>query len=229
MTDEKTEERVEDKIKDQIEKRSEAQIRQPAAASRIPADSSHRFPWYARLFFANQRRRYGKELEPARLWARTPRVFAALSLLYGALDRRRSPIEAPLRSMLTVRVSQINWCAFCVDINAATGLKRGISEAQFAMIADFEASALFDPRQKAALAYAEAMTRSGPGVDDALMARLRSHFDDAAVIELTALIAFQNMSSKFNAALAVAPQGFCRLPAVIDDVQAITDRQPPAR
>ena len=45
------------------------------------------------------------------------------------------------------------------------------------------------------------------------MARLRAHFDEDAMVELTALIAFQNMSSKFNAALGVAPQGFCRLPA----------------
>lgn len=189
-------------------------------ASRIPTDRMHRFPWYARLFFANQRRRYGQELEPARLWARTPRVFAALSLLYGALDRRSSPIEPALRTMLTVRVSQINWCAFCVDINTATGLKRGISQAQFAALADFETCALFDARQKAALAYAEAMTRSGPGVDDALMARLKAHFDDDSVIELTALIAFQNMSSKFNAALAVAPQGFCQRPAAPENSAA---------
>ncbi|WP_286164464.1 carboxymuconolactone decarboxylase family protein [Azoarcus sp. DN11] len=160
--------------------------------------------------FANQRRRYGRELEPARLWARTPRVFAALSLLYGALDRRRSPIEPALRSLITVRVSQINWCAFCVDINSATCLKRGVSEVQLAELAGFEQSPHFDARQKAALAYAEAMTRTDAGVDDALMARLRSHFGDDGIIELTALVAFQNMSSKFNAALAVAPQGFCR-------------------
>ncbi|AYH43850.1 alkylhydroperoxidase [Azoarcus sp. DN11] len=179
-------------------------------SSRIPTDSRHRFPWYARLVFANQRRRYGRELEPARLWARTPRVFAALSLLYGALDRRRSPIEPALRSLITVRVSQINWCAFCVDINSATCLKRGVSEVQLAELAGFEQSPHFDARQKAALAYAEAMTRTDAGVDDALMARLRSHFGDDGIIELTALVAFQNMSSKFNAALAVAPQGFCR-------------------
>jgi len=181
-------------------------------SSRIRTDSAHHFPWFARLLFANQRRRYGQELEPARLWARTPWVFAALALLYGALDRRRSPIEAALRSLLTVRVSQINWCAFCVDINSATGLKRGLSEEQFAALEHFETSALFDARQKAALAYAEAMTRTDAGVDDRLMQRLKSHFDDDSIIELTALIAFQNMSSKFNAALDVAPQGFCRNP-----------------
>ncbi len=181
------------------------------ASSRIPPIPRRRLSWYARLVLANQRRRYGQELEPARLWARSPKVFAALSLLYGALDRRRSPIEPALRSLITVRVSQINWCAFCVDINAATGMKRGVSEGQLAALPEFEASPLFDARQKAALAYAEAMTRSDLGVDDALMARVKSHFDEDAVIELTALVAFQNMSSKFNAALAVAPQGFCRV------------------
>jgi alkylhydroperoxidase family enzyme len=40
---------------------------------------------------------------------------------------------------------------------------------------------------------------------------LRKHFDDDTIVELTALIAFQNMSSKFNAALDVPPQGFCKL------------------
>ncbi len=179
-------------------------------SSRVPTDPAHRFPWYVRLVLANQRRRYGRELEPARLWARSPKVFTGLSLLYGALDRKSSPIEASLRSLLTVRVSQINWCAFCVDINAATGLKRGVSEEQFAALDQFESSPLFDERQKAALAYAEAITRTDAGVDEALMARVKQYFDDDTVIELTAVIAFQNMSSKFNAALDVAPQGFCR-------------------
>jgi alkylhydroperoxidase family enzyme len=44
------------------------------------------------------------------------------------------------------------------------------------------------------------------------MARVKEHFDDDALVELTGLIAFQNLSSKFNDALNVAPQGFCRLP-----------------
>lgn len=48
-------------------------------------------------------------------------------------------------------------------------------------------------------------------------ARLREHFSDDAIIELTALIAFQNLSSKFNAALQVPPQGFCALSPVLSD------------
>lgn len=180
--------------------------------SYIETPPDHRFPWYARLFFANQRRRYGRELEPAKLWARSPRVFAGLSMLYGALDRKSSPIEPALRTLITVLVSQINWCAFCVDINSATGLKRGLTGAHLAALHDFEISPLFDERIKAALAYAVAVTVTGSRVDDKLMARLKKYFDDDAVIELTALIAFQNLSSKFNAALDVAAQGFCNIP-----------------
>lgn len=175
----------------------------------VQTPSDHRFPWYVRLFFWNQRRRYGAVLEPARLWGRSPKVFVALALLYGALDRRASPLKPTLRSLVTVRVSQINWCAFCVDINSATVLKRGVDEAKLAELAQFETSERFSPSEKAALAYAEAVTYSGRQTTPEHLASLRAHFDDDAIIELTALIAFQNLSSKFNAALGVVPQGFC--------------------
>ena len=184
--------------------------------SYIETPSDHRFPWYVRLFLANQRRRYGRELEPARLWGRSPKVFAALSLLYGALDRKSSPIEPALRTLVTVRVSQINWCAFCVDINSSTALKRGLTEAHLEALPHFEDSPLFDDRIKAALAYAEAVTYSDRQVDSTLMARLKEYFNDEEIIELTALIAFQNLSSKFNSALDVAAQGFCKLPPKFD-------------
>ncbi len=184
--------------------------------SHIETPVDYHFPWYVRLFLANQRRRYGRELEPARLWGRTPWVFAGLSLLYGALDRRSSPIEPALRTLVTVRVSQINWCAFCVDINSSTALKRGLTEAQLEQLPRFEESQLFDERTRSALAYAEAVTYSERQVDRPLMARLKKYFNDEAIIELTAVIAFQNLSSKFNAALDVPAQGFCQMPSRFD-------------
>lgn len=175
----------------------------------IETSVDHRFPWYVRIFLWNQRRRYGAVLEPARLWGRTPKVFAALALLYGALDRRSSPIEPGLRSLITVRVSQINWCAFCVDINSATSLKRGIDESKLADLSDFANSDLYTEREKAALAYAERITSSDREASSEDIEHLRLYFDDDGIIELTALIAFQNLSSKFNAALGVEAQGFC--------------------
>lgn len=175
----------------------------------ITTPDSYHFPWYVRLFFWNQKRRYGAVLEPARLWGRTPKVFAALALLYGALDRRSSPIAPALRTLITVRVSQINWCSFCVDVNAATALKRGVGEEKLLMIAAFRDSTLFSEREKSALAYAEAMTYTDRRPSVEVWASLRQHFSDDAIIELSALIAFQNLSSKFNSALDVPPQGFC--------------------
>lgn len=181
-------------------------------AMRIPAKKPGAYPWFVRLFFWNQRRKYGRILEPALLWGRSPWVFAAMALLYGALDRRRSPLSPVLRALITVRVSQINHCAFCVDINAATLLKRGVDEDKVAALADWRSSPRFDETERAALDYAEAVTLSGRAVEDAAFDRLRRHFDDDALVELTGLIAFQNLSSKFNAALDVPPQGFCALP-----------------
>lgn len=177
--------------------------------SHIATPPGFRFAWYVRVLFWLQRRRYGRELEPARLWGRTPRAFLAMAAMYGALDRRSSPLAPALRSLVQVRVSQVNWCPFCIDINSATGLERGVGEAKFEALSHFAQSLLFDEREKAALAYADAMTSSERPVDAALVSALRRLFDDDAIIELTALIAYQNMSSKFNAALGVPAQGFC--------------------
>ena len=179
--------------------------------SLITTADDHKFPWYVRLFFWNQKRKYGAILEPARLWGRTPKVFATLALLYGAFDRRSSPLEPALRTLVTVRVSQINWCPFCVDINSATALKRGISDKKLAALGGYAGSDLFSDKEKAALAYAEAVTYSDRQPTPDQFETLRRYFDDDAIIELTGLIGFQNMSSKFNAALGVEPQGFCAI------------------
>lgn len=181
--------------------------------SHLATPDTHPYPWYVRLIFALQRRRYGTELEPARLWGRTPRVFAMQTLLYRALERRRSPIEPALRSLLMVRVSQINWCEFCVDLNSANALARHVAATKLEQLRDYEQSPLYSDRERAALAYADAATDSTRRPDVAQITRLQRYFDDDAIIELTAIIAFQNLSSKFNAALGVRAQGFCRLDA----------------
>ena len=140
-------------------------------------------------------------------------MFATLALLYGALDRKTSPIEPSLRSLITVRVSQINWCKFCVDINSMMVLKRGNSEEKLKDLEHYQRSNHFSDREKAALNYAEKITLSDKQVSDADRLKLKEFFSEDEVIELTALIAFQNMSSKFNAALDVQPQGFCKIDA----------------
>jgi len=179
---------------------------------RIPDKPLSQYPWYLRPFFWNQQRKYGQVLTPGLVWGRVPQLFMAVAVLYGVLDRRSSPIDPALRSLVTVRVSQINWCLFCVDINSATLAKRTGSMAKVEALETWRDSALFDEKEKTALEYAEAMTDSTQHVTDQLVSRLHNYFDEDAVVELTGLIAFQNMSSKFNSALDVQAQGFCRLP-----------------
>lgn len=170
------------------------------------------YPLFTRIFFWKQRRKYGKVLEPGLLWARSPLVFGALALLYGALDRKKSPLSPALRSLVTVRVSQINHCEFCTDINSATLIKRGVPLDKISQLSTWQTCPLYSEIEQAALTYTEAITYSDREVDEKIMMRIRNHFDDDAIVELTGLICFQNLSSKFNAALDVAPQGFCRLP-----------------
>ena len=174
----------------------------------------HKYPWYLRLLFWNQERKYGQVLKSSLLWARVPKLFLAVAILYGVLDRRRSPVDPILRSLVMVRVSQISWCRFCVDINASLFAERTGSTEKLKALDKWRDSDLFSTREKTVLEYAEAISCSDQQVSDDLMARLREFFDDDGIIELTGLVAFQNLSNKFNNALDIPSQGFCRLPSL---------------
>ncbi len=180
---------------------------------RVSVKHTTKYPWLLRPFFWNQKRKYGAVLQPGLLWGRVPKLFAAVAVLYGVLDRKSSPLDPILRSLVTVRVSQINWCHFCVDINSATLSKRAGSMDKVEALEQWKENDLFDDKEKVVLEYTEAVTYSDQQVSDELIQRLKEFFDEDGIVELTGLIAFQNLSSKFNSALDVPPQGFCKLPS----------------
>ncbi|ALK09400.1 Carboxymuconolactone decarboxylase family protein [Blastochloris viridis] len=170
------------------------------------------YPWYLRLFFRNQVRRYGQVLSPSWLWGRLPGHFLGLLILLGLFQRRAFPIDTALRSALSVRVAQINGCAFCVDLNAYNLLKAAGAADKAAAVEKWRTSPLFSECERAALAYAETMTDTAKRVTASEIDALRPHFDDDGITALTAWIAFQNFSAKFNAALGAEDAGLCRLP-----------------
>jgi len=91
-------------------------------------------------------------------------------------------------------------------------MHEGLSAAQITDLEHYANSAHFSTREKLALTYAERITRSDQDVDEALFARLQQEFPTpAAIVELTATVAFENFRSKFNHALLVESNGFCRL------------------
>jgi alkylhydroperoxidase family enzyme len=84
--------------------------------------------------------------------------------------------------------------------------------AKVAELENWRASRLFSEPERVALDYAERMTITGQKVDDELFARLKAHYTEAQIVELTAAIALENFRSKFNPALGIESQGFCLIP-----------------
>jgi alkylhydroperoxidase family enzyme len=98
-----------------------------------------------------------------------------------------------------------------MDINASRGMQNGASEDKIRAVEQAATSPLFDETERVAIAYAESMTITGQRVSDELFARLRAHFSEPQLVELTAAVALENFRSKFNVALGVEAQGFCVL------------------
>ena len=86
------------------------------------------------------------------------------------------------------------------------GSELGVTEEKILALADYATSPLYSEAERVALLYADSMTITGREVTDELFARLREFYTDDAIVELTAVIAWENSSSKFNRALRVPSQ-----------------------
>ena len=85
-------------------------------------------------------------------------------------------------------------------------------EAKLAELADWRKSRAFSDLERVALEYAERITYTDQKVDDALFDRVKRHFSEPQIVELTAAVALENFRSKFNPTLGIEAQGFCLLP-----------------
>ena len=88
------------------------------------------------------------------------------------------------------------------------GSRNGVSTEKIRALDDYAASTLYTDAEKVALEYADAITDTRRDVDDALFARMRQHYDDDTIAELTMVIAWENASSRFNRAFRIPSQGF---------------------
>jgi alkylhydroperoxidase family enzyme len=90
-------------------------------------------------------------------------------------------------------------------------MQAGATQEKIRQVPAWRQSPLFTPMERDALEYAERMTITGEKVSDELWTRLRGHFSEAQLVELTAAVALENFRSKFNVPLGVESQGFCVL------------------
>ena len=90
-------------------------------------------------------------------------------------------------------------------------MQAGASDDKIRQVPEWRTSSLFSAMERVALEYAERVTITGETVDEALFGRLRGHFTESQIVELTAAVALENFRSKFNPALGIEAQGFCML------------------
>ena len=104
-----------------------------------------------------------------------------------------------------------------MDIMAAVSHREGLSKEELESISEFEASQLFDEKDRAVLRYTAEMTKTPVDVPDELFAELQAHFSDEQIIKLTAEIAWENFRARMNHALGNESAGFmegasCKVP-----------------
>jgi alkylhydroperoxidase family enzyme len=95
-----------------------------------------------------------------------------------------------------------------MDIRHAVGVKTGIPATKLAALASYATSSEFSDREQAALAFAEQIVRDDRNVSDECFERLRRHFTEPEILELTFIVGYQTFASKFAKAFQLAPQGF---------------------
>lgn len=175
----------------------------------ISSKPIQKYPWYLRFLFYLQKKRFGKVLTPTLLWSRVPSLSLVFIVFYQLFQRKKSLLEKDLQSLVMLRVAQVHQCSFCIDLNSLFLSERSFNSTKLLEVSNWKQSSSFEEKEKVALEYAEAMTQTEGKVQDPLREKLKEYFSDDALIELTALISFQNLSARFNAALGVKPQGLC--------------------
>lgn len=129
----------------------------------------------------------------------------ALKSLFGiGAYLKKSPVEVALLDLVYFRVSQINKCAYCLDMHYKDARANGETEQRLYGLSAWEESPYYTERERAAFAWAEAVT-AATIIPDAVQAEVRKHFTDEEVIDLTLAITTINTWNRINHAFANEP------------------------
>jgi alkylhydroperoxidase family enzyme len=125
---------------------------------------------------------------------------------FNQVIRYKSALDAQARELAIMRVSQLNGADYQFQIHAHQyAPEAGITQQQIAALGGSEHSSLFQPAHRALLAYADAMT-TDIEVSDEVFERLRRHYSNAQIVELTVLIGAYNMHTRVGRALRIDPE-----------------------
>jgi AhpD family alkylhydroperoxidase len=122
------------------------------------------------------------------------------------LSLKKSALGNTLQDLITLRASQLNGCAFCVDMHVKEATLHGERALRLHHVAVWHESPLFSPRERAALAWTEALTQLPPhGVPESAFTAVREHFSEAEVAELSFAIVAINGWNRLAIGFAAVP------------------------
>ena len=139
-----------------------------------------------------------------KIYKTSPELYDAMMALSNAAAK---DIDAELGELIKIRASQINHCAFCLDMHTRDARKHGVSEQKLDVIAAWEeAGGLFTERERAALALTEAITLLGDGhVPDEVYARAAAVFTDRELGQVIAMAVTINAWNRINVTIRLEP------------------------
>lgn len=172
---------------------------------------------FARLTGRQTKLMTERMIEPLKMYAHVPGLLRGIARLEQATARLHR-LDERLKYLAELKAATLTHCEYCIDLGSQVARHSGLSDEQLLALPVYRSSALFSDLEKLVLDYAVGMSRTPVDVSEALFAELREHFDDAQLVELTHVIALENLRGRFNLALGVGAAGFsegmvCAAPA----------------
>lgn len=132
---------------------------------------------------------------------------AAIKSMMGLEEHlAKSSLEKSLTELVRLRASQINGCAYCVDMHTSDARKGGETDRRLAIVVAWRETPFFTDRERAALEWTEALTLIAQDrVPDHVWEAVRPHFTDAEIVDLTLLVSAINSWNRFAIALRKMP------------------------
>ncbi|MFG2917121.1 carboxymuconolactone decarboxylase family protein [Kitasatospora sp. NPDC048298] len=157
---------------------------------------------------------FGATLEPVEAIWHNPAVATA-NLDFSRRIAEWDALDEGLKSFAHMAVAAQVGCGWCLDVGYFHAQNQGLDLAKASQVPNWRAAEVFTPLEREVLEYAEAMTVTPPAVTDELYDSLLDQLGAAAMVELTAYVAFVNMATRNNTANGVRSQGFsdsCDIP-----------------